>query len=158
MPHHREVRRLPFPPDQVFSLVADIKAYPEFIPWCEKTLIRKHVKGKDRDLLEADLIASFKVYRARLSSIVWLHNDRSKIDISYLDGPLKHLESTWHFLPDDDHCKLVFEVDFEFRNAILRKVAGVVFTEAMQRIAGAFEARAWDLYGERRAGSQKMLE
>jgi coenzyme Q-binding protein COQ10 len=41
----------------------------------------------------------------------------------------------------------VFDVDFEFRNAILAGVIGLVFNEAMTRVVRAFEARAKVLYG-----------
>ncbi|MEE3049067.1 MAG: SRPBCC family protein, partial [Pseudomonadota bacterium] len=33
MPTHAERRVLPFSPDQLFDLVADIERYPDFLPW-----------------------------------------------------------------------------------------------------------------------------
>ncbi|MCY4543376.1 MAG: type II toxin-antitoxin system RatA family toxin [Rhodobacteraceae bacterium] len=157
MPRHREERWLPYPPELIYDLVADIESYPAFIPWCEVTRIRNRREGDGFDRLEADLIASFKVYRARLSSVVDLHHDHSRIVIAYLDGPLRHLDSSWRFQASRNGCRLLFEVDFEFRNAVLRKLAGVVFTEAMHRIAGAFEARARDLYGQPDKSDQNRL-
>ena len=56
--------------------------------------------------------------------------------------------SHWDFEPlPDGGCDVDFSVDFEFRNAILQAVIGVVFDEAMRRVVRAFEARAEALYG-----------
>ena len=70
-----------------------------------------------------------------------------KIDTEYLDGPFRHLRSTWAFRDVPGGCEVDFHVDFEFRNAILQGIIGVVFNEAMQRIVRAFERRAAELYG-----------
>ena len=74
-----------------------------------------------------------------------------KIDTEYLDGPFKHMRSNWMFRDrPQGGCEIEFFVDFEFRNAILQGIIGVVFNEAMQRVVKAFERRAVDLYGARR--------
>ena len=39
-----------------------------------------------------------------------------------------------------------FKVDFEFKNAVLQSIIGLVFNDAMQRIVRAFERRASELY------------
>ena len=65
----------------------------------------------------------------------------------YLDGPFRHMKSNWAFAPAEGGCEVSFFVDFEFRNAILQGIIGVVFNEAMQRIVRAFERRAAALYG-----------
>jgi ribosome-associated toxin RatA of RatAB toxin-antitoxin module len=66
----------------------------------------------------------------------------------YLDGPFKHLKSKWSFVEVDGGCDVTFDVDFEFRNAILAAVIGLVFNEAMTRVVRAFETRAKALYGQ----------
>ncbi|MFN3292864.1 MAG: SRPBCC family protein, partial [Gemmobacter sp.] len=72
-----------------------------------------------------------------------------RIETEYLDGPFRHMRSTWEFRDrPEGGCEVEFLVDFEFRNAILQKVIGVVFHEAMLRIVRAFEARAAQLYGK----------
>jgi coenzyme Q-binding protein COQ10 len=71
-----------------------------------------------------------------------------KIDTEYLDGPFRYMKSNWSFAPrDDGTCDVTFFVDFEFKNAVLQGIIGVVFNEAMQRIVKAFERRAAELYG-----------
>ena len=151
MPQHSDSRILPYTADQMYALVADIERYPEFLPWNTAARIRLRRPGPDgSELVEADLVISFKVFRERFGSRVTLWPAEKRIDTEYLDGPFKYLKSGWSFadLPQGG-CKVDFFVDFEFRNAILGKVIGVVFGEAMSRIVRAFEDRARALYGTR---------
>ncbi|WP_062560953.1 type II toxin-antitoxin system RatA family toxin [Paracoccus aminovorans] len=149
MPQHSDSRILPYTADQMYALVADIERYPEFLPWNSAARIRARRPGEGgSQVIEADLVISFKVFRERFGSRVTLWPAGRRIDTEYLDGPFKYLRSGWSFadLPEGG-CKVEFFVDFEFRNAILGKVIGVVFGEAMSRIVRAFEDRARALYG-----------
>ncbi|MDT1061698.1 type II toxin-antitoxin system RatA family toxin [Paracoccus sp. CPCC 101403] len=149
MPHHSDSRILPYSADQMYGLVADIESYPQFLPWNSAARIRsRQMRPDGSELVEADLVISFKVFRERFGSRVTLWADERRIDTEYLDGPFKYLKSGWTFVDQPEGGSLVeFFVDFEFRNAILGKVIGVVFHEAMVRIVRAFEERAKELYG-----------
>lgn len=150
MPHHSDSRILPYTADQMYALVADVESYPQFLPWNSAARIRSRQPGPDgSEVLDADLVISFKVFRERFGSRVTLWPQQKRIDTEYLDGPFKYLKSAWTFadLPENGGCKVEFFVDFEFRNVILGKVIGVVFGEAMSRIVRAFEDRARALYG-----------
>ncbi|AVO39439.1 type II toxin-antitoxin system RatA family toxin [Pukyongiella litopenaei] len=148
MPTHSETRTLPYRAQQMYDLVADVAAYPEFLPWCVAARVRQVVPQGDAQVMEADLVIGFQVFRERFGSRVTLWPDRKRIDTEYLDGPFRYMRSNWAFadLPDG-RCEVSFFVDFEFRNAILQKMIGVVFHEAMHRIVAAFEARAKELHG-----------
>jgi coenzyme Q-binding protein COQ10 len=78
---------------------------------------------------------------------VELWPEQKKIDTEYLDGPFKYMVSNWRFEEAEGGCLVHFHVDFEFRNAILQGIIGVVFNEAMQRVVRAFEDRARALHG-----------
>ncbi|MFV2052754.1 type II toxin-antitoxin system RatA family toxin [Aliiroseovarius sp. YM-037] len=147
MPKHHDSRDLPYTAQQMYDLVADVASYPEFLPWCAAARIRSTERKGEREIMLADLVISFKVFRERFGSRVTLDPAAMRIDTEYLDGPFKYLKSYWTFtdLPDD-HCRVEFFVDFEFRNMILQKLIGVVFNEAMHRIVRAFENRANELY------------
>lgn len=154
MPHHSDSRIMPYSASQMYDLVADVESYPKFLPWNSAARIRsRQQQDNGSEVIEADLVISFKVFRERFGSRVTLWPAENRIDTEYLDGPFRYLRSGWHFtdLPADDPaatgCKVDFFVDFEFRNAILGKVIGVVFAEAMSRIVRAFEDRARALYG-----------
>lgn len=130
----------------MYDLVADVARYPEFLPWTAAARIRSRENLSDHAVLEADLVISFKVFRERFGSRVTLWPELLKIDTEYIDGPFEHLASQWTFQDHPDGCEVCFEVDFEFRNAILRRLIGVVFNEAMTRVVRAFERRAAELY------------
>jgi coenzyme Q-binding protein COQ10 len=87
------------------------------------------------------------VFRERFGSRVTLWPAQMKIDTEYLDGPFRYMKSNWAFKDaPEGGCDVSFFVDFEFRNAVLQGIIGVVFNEAMQRIVRAFERRAAQLY------------
>ena len=147
MPTHSEVRSLPYSASQMYALVADVERYSEFLPWCSAARIRQRVQKGESEILDADLVISFKVFREKFGSRVTLWENMHKIDTEYLDGPFKYMQSNWSFSDTDEGCDVEFFVDFEFKNAILQRIIGVVFNEAMQRIVRAFETRAAALYG-----------
>ena len=148
MPTHRETKRLRYEARQMYDLVADVASYPEFLPWCAAARIRSRQNLGDHELMEADLVISFKVFRERFGSRVTLWPGEDRIETEYLDGPFRYLKSEWRFTPEGEGCRVDFWVDFEFKNRILQGVIGLVFNEAMQRIVRAFENRAEELYGK----------
>ena len=60
----------------MFDLVADISAYPEFLPWCAAARVRKEVQKGDIKQIEADLVISFKVFREKFGSRVLLESSK----------------------------------------------------------------------------------
>jgi len=154
MTTHHEEKLLPHSPQQMFDLVADVARYPEFLPWTGAARIRSRqpLAGHDdllAEVMEADLVISFKLFRERFGSRVTLLPTQGQILTQYLDGPLRDLKSVWQFAQGAHgpaSCKVTFDVDFEFRNPILGRVIGLVFGEAMARVVRAFEARAKTLY------------
>lgn len=148
MPHHSETRQLPYSAQQMYDLVADVGRYPEFLPWTAAARVRDVTERDDgTQVMEADLVISFRVFRERFGSRVTLWPQERRIRTDYLDGPFKHMTSNWCFAPVEGGCEVAFDVDFEFRNRILQKAAGLFFFDAMQRVVRAFEARAHELYG-----------
>jgi coenzyme Q-binding protein COQ10 len=141
MPTHAEKRRLPFSQEQLFELVATVDKYPEFLPWCLNSRIRK----REGDVFWADLVIGFKMVRERFTSKVTLSGP-SRIDVTYTDGPFKYLNNHWIFEPDGDGTIIDFYVDFEFRSALLQKLIQPLFSEAVARMVAAFEKRAHQLY------------
>lgn len=147
MPTHSETRPMPYSAQQMYDLVADVASYPKFLPWCAAARVRSVRPDGEAEVMEADLVISFKVFRERFGSRVTLWPEQKKIDTEYIDGPFKFMKSSWSFVDTPSGCNVAFHVDFEFKNAILQKVIGLVFNEAMQRIVRAFETRAVELYG-----------
>jgi coenzyme Q-binding protein COQ10 len=144
MPTHAEQRELPYTPEQLYALVADVERYPEFLPWCVGARIRE----RKPDMLVADLIIGFKMFRERFTSRVKL-SPPDRIDVAYTDGPFRYLDNHWTFEKISGGCRIDFFVDFEFKSRILQRVIEVLFSEAVRRMVAAFEARADQLYGPR---------
>ena len=145
MPTHAERRELPYPPERLFDLVADVDRYPEFLPWCRAARVRGH----ESNVIHADLVIGFKIFRERFTSKVTLRPP-DRIDVEYVEGPFRYLSNHWIFIPTGDgHCTIDFYVDFEFRSRLLQRALTPLFNEAVRRMVGAFEARARQLYGSR---------
>ncbi|MDG2321519.1 MAG: type II toxin-antitoxin system RatA family toxin [Rhodospirillaceae bacterium] len=144
MPIHTEKRVLPYRPEQIFALVADVEKYPEFLPWC---VACRKTKIFD-DGFEADLAIGFKMVREKFTSRVTL-NKPDRIEVAYLKGPFSTLSNIWRFTPvkDGDQTEINFSLDFEFSSRVIQKLIGVLFEEAVRRMVAAFEARASYLYG-----------
>src|SRR5262245_24283984 len=142
MPTHGEQRVLPYTREQLFDLVADVERYPEFLPWCVGARIRE----RGPNLIVADLIIGFRMFRERFTSRVQLDRP-NRIDVAYTEGPFRYLNNHWVFEPASGGCRIDFFVDFEFKSKILQRLIEVLFSEAVRRMVAAFEARAQALYG-----------
>ena len=148
MPRHSETRRLPYSPQQMFDLVADVKRYQEFLPWVAATRVRSDSETE----MVADLVVGFKAIKESFTSKVHKHRP-DRITIDYVDGPLKYLKNDWRFKPDGQGgTEIDFCVDFAFKSRLFEALAGQMFDRALRRMIGAFEERARDLYGEDSVG------
>jgi coenzyme Q-binding protein COQ10 len=143
MPKHSETRRLPYTPEQMFDLVADVRRYPEFLPWVSAMRVRKDTAEETL----ADMIVGFKGLRETFTSKVTKQHPET-IRVEYIEGPLKYLNNDWRFRADGEGgCLVDFSVDFAFKNRMFEMLAGQVFGVALRRMIGAFEERAAKLYG-----------
>lgn len=143
MPKHAEIRHLPYTPEQMFDLVADVGRYQQFLPW----VIGTRVRSQSDTAMVADLVVGFKMLRETFTSRVTLERPHH-VHVDYLEGPLKYLYNDWRFERAPDGGTLVhFKVDFEFRSRVFEALAGAVFGDALRKMIGAFETRARQLYG-----------
>lgn len=149
MPRHNETRHLPYTPEQMFDLVSNVSAYPQFLPWVSAIRVRSN---NDTEMV-ADMIVGFKGIKESFTSRVVKHRPDA-VRVDYLDGPLKHLHNEWRFRDDGQGGVLVdFEVEFEFKNRLFEMIAGQMFDRALRKMIGAFETRAATLYGTDDSGS-----
>lgn len=142
MPKHHEVRRLPYTPEQMFDMVADVGRYAEFLPWVSAIRVRSNSATQ----MVADMIVGFKGLRETFTSRVDKERP-SHIHVDYIEGPLKYLYNDWTFRPAPGGCEVDFAVDFAFKNRVFEMLAGQVFGQALRKMIGAFETRAAVLYG-----------
>lgn len=149
MPKHSETRHLPYTPEQMFELVADVGRYAEFLPWVVAVRVRSN---SDSEML-ADLIVGFMALREKFTSKVSKERP-GHIHVDYIEGPLAYLHNDWSFRPDGEGgCYVDFAVDFAFRSKLFETIAGQMFGVALRKMIGAFEERAAKLYGLPASGS-----
>nr|WP_294849981.1 type II toxin-antitoxin system RatA family toxin [uncultured Sphingomonas sp.] len=150
MPRHSETKHLPYTPEQLFTLVADVGRYHEFLPWV--TAVR--ITSDSETEMVADLIVGFNAFKERFTSKVTKERP-SHIQVEYVDGPLKYLKNEWRFDPaTGGGTNVHFSVDFAFKNRLFEALAGQMFDRALRRMTGAFEARADNLYGSSKSSAQ----
>lgn len=142
MPTHAERQIVPYRPDQLFDLVADVGKYPQFLPWCVGARVRTRTEHEE----VADLTIGFGPFRESFTSRVTLDRPH-RIRVRYENGPFRYLKNQWDFVPHGDGTQVGFYVDFEFRSRILQAAIGVVFNEAVRRMVNAFHRRARHVYG-----------
>jgi coenzyme Q-binding protein COQ10 len=142
MPTHAESRFIPYTPEQLFDLVADVGRYPQFLPWCVGARVRTRSEAE----LVADLTIGFGPFRESFTSRVALDRPR-QVKVRYENGPFHYLNNHWTFASERSGCRVDFYVDFEFRSRILQAAIGVVFHEATRRMVNAFLTRARAVYG-----------
>jgi coenzyme Q-binding protein COQ10 len=150
MPSFKTIRRVRHAADDMFELVADVERYPEFVPLCEKLVVRRREPTADgRFVLVADMTVAYKVFRETFTSRVTLDKAKLQILVEYLDGPFRSLENRWSFRPEGGQsCEVEFFIAYEFRSRTLGMVMGAVFEAAFGRFAEAFERRADEVYGK----------
>ena len=150
MPRHSEVKHLPYTPEQLFELVAEVKRYDEFLPWVTAVRVRS---SSETEML-ADLIVGFGAFKERFTSRV--HKERPRrILVEYVEGPLKYLKNEWVFEPAaQGGTNVHFSVDFAFKSRLFESLAGAMFDRALRKMTGAFEARAATLYGVSSSSAQ----
>jgi coenzyme Q-binding protein COQ10 len=136
MPRHEEQATLAYGADELFAVVADVKDYPLFVPWCGGA----HIQREDQREIIADLVIGFGPFQESFTSQVTLDRPR-QVRVHALEGPLEHLDNSWTFTPMKDGTHVDFVIDFEFKSHLLEHVANGMFHEAATRMMSAFESR-----------------
>ena len=143
MPRHSETRYLPYTPEQLFDLVADVATYDEFLPW----VVAVRVRSSSETETVADLVVGFNAFKERFTSRV-VKERPARICVDYVEGPLKYLHNEWKFdRAGGGGTDLCFAVDFAFKSRLFESLAGAMFDRALRRMTDAFEQRAATLYG-----------
>src|SRR5277367_2379103 len=136
MPRHEEQATLAYGADELFEVVADVKDYPLFIPWCSGARIHR----EDPQEIIAELVIGFGPFQESFTSQVTLDRPREVL-VNAVDGPLENLTNRWTFIPVGDTTQVDFIIDFQFKSHLLDHVASGMFHEATTRMMSAFESR-----------------
>ena len=148
MPTFDTVRHVPYPPEAMLDLVADVERYPEFVPLCEAMkVMSQSVTSDGARTVVARMSVGYGPLRESFTSKVTIARQLRRIDVSYLDGPFRSMQNRWLFLPTPTGCDVDFHITYEFRSLPLQLLLGAMFERAFRKFAEAFEARARKIYG-----------
>lgn len=127
---------------QMFDLVNDIEAYPQYMDGCVSAKILK----REGDWLEARLELS----KAGVSQGFVTRNQLvvpERMTMVLVDGPFKWLQGCWNFTALAEHaCKVSFELEFELQNRLLGMAVGKLFESVATKQVDALCVRAKQIY------------
>ena len=138
---------VPYTCAQMFSLVDDIKSYPEFLLWCHSAT----VLSRTEDQVEARIEISHRGLHKSFTTRNTLQSDTC-IEMQLVEGPFKHLYGVWHFdklngAGKSSGCKISLHMEFEFSNRLIGMAIGPLFSQIATSLVDSFGIRAKDLYG-----------
>lgn len=140
----------------MFALVCDVGAYPQFVPLCEGMRVRQRTEIKPGvTVLLAEMQVGFKAICERYTSRVTCDANTLEVRVEYVDGPFRKLDNRWSFRDEapgaDGRPRSVveFSIAYEFKNMALGLVMGAMFDRAFQKYSDAFAQRADRVYGRR---------
>lgn len=135
---------VPHPASDMFNLVVDVAAYPEFLPWCAGAAVQSQTELEQRASVSINAVFSQTEFQTRNQLV-----PDERISMALEDGPFKHLKGEWVFKAlGDSGCKITLVVDFEFSNALLGKAISPVFTRVCDTLVDAFIKRANEQLGQ----------
>lgn len=133
---------VPHSAERMFRLVDDVERYPEFLPWCGG------VDLKWRN--DVATVATLHINYHGLKQNFTTENGKTfptLMDIKLVEGPFRHLEGIWHFVPlAEDACKIEFKLNYEFSTHLLEKIIAPVFSHIANTFVDAFVERAERIY------------
>ncbi len=152
MPHFTADREVDHSARQMLDLVADVEAYPKFVPLCEALKVRERRNNGRATTLITDMTVGYKLFRVTFTTRVDIDADSLRVTAAYLDGPFHHLDTEWRFEDrGGDRAGVHFQVDYAFKSAALSGLMGAAFSRAFRLFSDAFVALADQVYG--RAGA-----
>ncbi|MEK7360652.1 MAG: type II toxin-antitoxin system RatA family toxin [Pseudomonadota bacterium] len=128
---------------KMYALVADVNAYPQFLPWCSATEVRQ----LDAHRAAATLHINYHGLHLNFTTENQM-DEGALIDMKLVDGPFKHLDGFWRFVPlAEQACKIEFRLSYELSGKLMEKLAGPVFSHIANSFVEVFVKRAEAVYG-----------
>lgn len=145
---HRETLNLPYRPEDLFELAADIPHYPDFITWIQSLKVLSEQGDDARRKRRAEVSVGFKGFSETFVTDVDARRADLAIDVSLVRGPFRKLSNTWRFKPSETGARVEFAIQFEFRNFVLQALADANKTHAVKRVIACFVDEAARRYAK----------
>lgn len=134
---------VPYSAQAMYDLVADVEAYPEFLPGCRAVKVHE----RDAEHVKASIEMAKGPVHKWFTTINHL-TPPERMDLSLVEGPFRHLQGCWHFKSlGDTGSKVSMYIEFTFASRLVEKTIGPVFHEMVNRLVDAFVERARKTYG-----------
>ena len=125
------------PVKKIYNLVADVKKYPGFLPWCSDITI----KEKAKKYIITEVKVGFKNINESYLCKVFLYPQK-RITLDYINGPFEYLEIDWKFKKiSKNKSDVIFFFNFKFRSIFLRLSTGFFLESAIEKMVDAFEKK-----------------
>lgn len=147
MKHVKKSVLLWYSPREMFDLVVDVPAYPQFLPWCQRAEVLSQEPGAMTARLHLAYAGVRHAFTTRNTQV-----EGQSVSMGLVDGPFSHLEGLWRFLPlgpDGKACKVEFALSYAFSSRPLELVVSPVFDRIANTFVDAFVARAEQVHGKR---------
>lgn len=145
MPSIEKSALVPYSDVEMYALVNDIESYPAFVPGCRSAQVL--------EATDSSKVARLDISKAGVGKSFTTRNTLEppgRIGMELVDGPFKYLRGGWYFQRlDEQACKIVLHLEFEFANRLLGMAFGSIFNELQSRMVDAFVQRAEQVYGSR---------
>ncbi len=134
---------VPFSAEQMFNVVNDVAAYPEFLPWC----VGAEIQSQD----EQSMVAKVEIAQSGLEHSFTTRNQLNfpeSIVMELVDGPFSELSGSWKFDQlGNDGCKVTMDLVFDFNSKLFNLTLASVFNTAADKMVDSFCDRAESVYG-----------
>lgn len=145
-------KHLPYSALQMYTLVADIESYPEFLPYCLGLKVLSTQSRLGKTIREAKMEVGYKLIKESFTTRVLEDPEAMSIRSSLVSGPFSALENIWRFedCSSPNQCCIYLDLEYEFSSKLLEKIMGAAFDRFFNQFATAFENRADMLYNQQR--------
>ena len=125
------------PVKKIYNIIADVKKYPDFLPWCNEITI----KEKTKKYIITEVKVGFKNINETYVCRVLLYPHK-RITLEYISGPFEYLEIDWKFKKITKiKTDVNFFCNFKFRSIFLRLSTSFFLENAVEKMVDAFEKR-----------------
>jgi ribosome-associated toxin RatA of RatAB toxin-antitoxin module len=138
-------KQLPYSADEMYALVNNINAYPDFLPWCTSAVVTEES--------QSHLVATVGIAAGKVKQKFTTENSMRPgrfIEMRLVEGPFKYLHGEWNFVPiSENACTISLGIEFEFKSKLLKLALSSTFNKIMNSMVESFTQRAREIYGNR---------
>ena len=138
---------MPYSPEQMFIVINNVAAYPEFLPWCSGAEI---LNQSDLEMIARLDLSQAGIKQSFTTKNMWFKtsDEVQRMEMELIEGPFSHFKGVWSLQAlGEDGCRVSIKLEFELNSRVMNATLGKVFGAASDRMVDAFCKRAEQIYG-----------